>query len=149
MLSITGTAGSGFACDVFVTPKQPEQSEQREQREQSEQSEQSEQPEQPGQPEQHEQPGQSQQPEQPRQPEQPEQSEQSEQPEQPEQSEQPEQFLRLSSARWASSLVPQYSTEHLLPFWSLIHVVIVISPWPAEPRHGQGPDRRSMRNDFR
>ena len=68
------------------------------------------------------------QPEQREQPEQPEQSEQSEQREQPEQSEQSEQlvqfsqFSRLSSAFCASSLLPQYSTLHLLPFASSIQV---------------------------
>jgi uncharacterized Zn finger protein (UPF0148 family) len=90
MFSITGTV-IAFVCGagaLFFKSEQPEQPEQSEQREQSEQ------------------------------PEQPEQREQSEQPEQPEQREQSEQFIQLSqffrpsSAFWAASRVPQYSTEH-------------------------------------
>jgi hypothetical protein len=115
--------GIGGASDRL-----PEQStEQREQSEQSEQSEQPEQREQSEQPEQRKQSEQSEQPEQPeqrKQSEQPEQRKQSEQSAQREQSEQSEQstqfshFLKLSSASCAFSLVPQFSTEHRLPFLS-------------------------------
>jgi hypothetical protein len=58
--------------------------------------------------------------------EQPEQSEQREQREQREQLIQSSQFFRLSSAACAASLVPKYSTLHLLPFASLSHLVVIL-----------------------
>jgi outer membrane biosynthesis protein TonB len=124
MSAITGTGGGPFeSIELDVIFFLPEQSEQREQ------------PEQPEQPEQRKQSEQSEQREQREQPEQSEQSEQSEQPEQREQSEQLmqlSQFLRLSSAFCAASREAKYSTEHLLPRWSLSHVVICVSPVSAD-----------------
>ena len=105
--------------DAFFQPEQPEQSEQSEQREQSEQSEQ---------PEQREQSEQSEQPEQYEQPEQPEQRKQSEQLMQSSQS------FRLASAMRAASSLPKYSTEHLLPRSSLIHVSAIVCA-PQMKRH--------------
>ncbi len=147
---MTGISGNahGFFCGSEVSPfcslfsctreqyEQSEQREQYEQREQSEQSEQSEQREQREQREQYEQREQSEQYEQREQREQSEQSEQSEQYEQREQLVQFSQFFRLANASRAFSSVPQYSTEHRLPFSSVIQVgpcvvsaVISVSPF--------------------
>ncbi len=130
MPSIWGIGG-GTKSPVCPAPlSSPEQREQREQFEQYEQFEQSEQREQFEQYEQFEQLEQREQLEQYEQYEQFEQSEQSEQfeqYEQYEQSEQSEQFFNVARDSRAFSSDPQNSTLALLPFSSVIQVVIVSS----------------------